>query len=335
MRQPLGYVPALDGLRGIAIAGVIGRHYFGWPNGGGIGVDLFFVLSGYLITTLLLDEHAADGRISLRGFYGRRVRRLAPALAAMLAIYLAISAAKGQLGVAARAVAWFGFYTGNIASAYLHVDAGALGPLWSLAEEEQFYLLWPIALIVLLRFRVPQRWIVRLLLAAIVAVSVERIVLAATGASYERMAYSPEARCDAILAGALVAVLLRRVRRLEPELVTIGIVALAGLAVVGPLIYWGGPLLDLCGGIVVAGVILWPASLPSRVFSFAPLVGLGRISYSLYLWHMPVLLWAGWSHRYAAVAISVAVAYLSWRWIEQPFRRRRLVVSSASPAPAV
>jgi peptidoglycan/LPS O-acetylase OafA/YrhL len=144
-----------------------------------------------------------------------------------------------------------------------------------------------VALILLLRWR--PAWLGRLLLFAISAVVLERIVLAATGASYERMAYSPEARCDALLAGALVAVMLRRARRLESEIVPVALVTLTGLAILGPLIYWGGPLLDLCGGLLVAAIILRPASLTTRLLPFGPLVGLGRISYSLYLWHMPIL----------------------------------------------
>jgi peptidoglycan/LPS O-acetylase OafA/YrhL len=111
----LGYRPALDGLRGIAIALVIGIHAFGWPADGQLGVDLFFVLSGFLITTLLLEERAAHGRVSFRGFYERRARRLLPALAAMLAVFLIAS----EFASSADMSALLGLgFTMNIAAAW-------------------------------------------------------------------------------------------------------------------------------------------------------------------------------------------------------------------------
>jgi peptidoglycan/LPS O-acetylase OafA/YrhL len=148
----LGHVPALDGIRGLAIALVVSMHAFGFPAGGFIGVDLFFVLSGFLITTLLLEEVEATGRISLRDFYERRVRRLLPALLVLLIVYSVVEAARGRSVLPAVAGL---FYFSNFSN-FLHLTAwrtNALDHLWSLAEEEQFYLVWPPILILLVRWR--------------------------------------------------------------------------------------------------------------------------------------------------------------------------------------
>jgi peptidoglycan/LPS O-acetylase OafA/YrhL len=114
--RPLGHVPTLDGLRGIAIALVVTYHYWRWPRGGWLGVDLFFVLSGFLITTLLLEEHARKGRIRFGAFYLRRARRLVPALAALLTTYLVINAVRGTNAL--ELVARWGFYTANVYEAF-------------------------------------------------------------------------------------------------------------------------------------------------------------------------------------------------------------------------
>jgi peptidoglycan/LPS O-acetylase OafA/YrhL len=153
----LGHVPALDGLRGIAIAAVCANHFFGLP-GGYFGVDLFFVLSGFLITTLLLEERDRRSSVSLRDFYIRRARRLLPALAAFLvASLICVLVVHGsRVPVTAQSFLYGGFYLTNIARAFHHPDPISGTPfamLWSLAQEEQFYLVWPLLLIGLLRFR--------------------------------------------------------------------------------------------------------------------------------------------------------------------------------------
>ena len=171
MQRRLGHVPALDGLRGLAILLVIGGHYFLMPRGGGgTGVGLFFVLSGFLITTLLLEEHAATGRIRLGAFYVRRARRLLPGLALLLASYLVGAIVEGRARVALRAIAAGGFYTANIAQAYWPHLMGRepIGPLWSLAEEEQFYLVWPALLILLLAWKLRERYLAALCGLAII-----------------------------------------------------------------------------------------------------------------------------------------------------------------------
>jgi peptidoglycan/LPS O-acetylase OafA/YrhL len=155
----LGYVPALDGLRGIAILLVLGYHV-GWIPGGFLGVDVFFVLSGFLITTLLLEEWGQSGAIDLRAFYVRRVRRLLPALLVLLAtlgMLAAFEAADGRVGegeAIASSITVCLLYVANIWRASGHFLTGPLTQMWTLAQEEQFYLLWPPLLLLGLRFRV-------------------------------------------------------------------------------------------------------------------------------------------------------------------------------------
>jgi peptidoglycan/LPS O-acetylase OafA/YrhL len=163
--RALGYRPALDGVRGIAIALVVGFHAFGWPGAGTLGVDLFFVLSGFLITAILIEEHGRTGTISIRGFYRRRARRLLPALFAMLTPYLLLAGVAvlvGQGSTVFLALAGALTYTSNIIVAVdpSAVPAGLIH-LWSLAAEEQFYLIWPLLLLSLLRFgiRGVGRWL--------------------------------------------------------------------------------------------------------------------------------------------------------------------------------
>ena len=161
-RGRLGYVPALDGVRAIAIAAVTGLHFFGL-SGGNYGVDLFFVLSGFLITTLLLEQHEKTGSIELSDFYLRRARRLLPALVTLLLAVAIVGSFAYRPSRLAEILAAGGFYAANVvrAAAPGVLSAGPLSHLWSLAMEEQFYLLWPIALVTLLHRRVDQRRVVR------------------------------------------------------------------------------------------------------------------------------------------------------------------------------
>src|SRR5438445_782010 len=148
MRQ-LRYEPSLDGIRGVAIALVMAGHA-GVLRGGGLGVDLFFALSGFLITSLLLREWANDERIDLRAFYGRRARRLLPALALFLGALVALGIAGGRGIKMSEHAAIGALYVSNLVQA-VAPQPGVFSHLRSLADEQQFYVLWPLALILLLR----------------------------------------------------------------------------------------------------------------------------------------------------------------------------------------
>lgn len=283
MGSKLGYVPALDGLRALAIAMVFSGHLTGWPVGGAGGVTLFFVLSGFLITSLLLEEYTVSGRIGLRSFYARRARRLFPALAVMLLAYLVLDAVIYHANGLSR-VAEYGLYGGNIYMAVTQHPFGTTGldHLWSLAEEEQFYLVWPFALLLLMRCRRPARWLAIVFLALVCY----RVALIHIGAKTERLAYAPDTRSEALVLGSLLALW----RPLAREWL-----ANASLMIAAFFVFAGNPapiiskvplvstlpLFELAAaGLVVTA--LGSTSL-ARMLAWKPLVGLGKISYSLYL----------------------------------------------------
>lgn len=322
--QRLGHVRALDGLRGLAVLLVVAVHATGQPAGGQLGVDLFFVLSGFLITTLLLEERADKGRVSLGRFYARRARRLLPALALLLAAYLLIDIAKGHDGLST--VALGGLYFGNVVQAFSHPNPlvhGGLGHLWSLAEEEQFYLLWPVLVPLVVRCRRPVA-VLSLVLAILV---VYRFVLAMHGASHGRLYNGPDTHADGLVAGCAIAfVRLRRPTFALPETVAILGVGAAIIALITRTasVHWdvlGLPFAEASCVAALAAALTIPGW--AAVLSWEPLRWFGRISYSLYLWHY-MLIWAfDWRLRPLAALLAIAVAYASTRWVEEPIRRRR------------
>src|ERR1044072_1415372 len=215
----LGYRPWLDGLRGIAITAVFIHHLqhfiyqgdrlFGWlflPFGS-LGVDIFFVLSGFLITTLLLEEHASTNTINLKKFYIRRALRLLPALFVLLAftalfalLFLPFSEATTTARLSIIAI----FYGTNWALAFGE-RSDLLGHLWSLAVEEQFYVIWPLALMLVLRFGLARRRLVLLIVSLIVLVCLYRCLLVSPEVDPLRIYFGSDTRADSLLAGCPVA----------------------------------------------------------------------------------------------------------------------------------
>jgi peptidoglycan/LPS O-acetylase OafA/YrhL len=341
----LGRVPALDGLRGVAILLVVGRHAFLTPIGGGYGVDLFFVLSGFLITSLLLAERDATGTIGFRHFYARRARRLVPALTAMLAVYFAIEAAAGRASDAARAIAAGGFYTANIFQAFWpHViGRSALGPLWSLAQEEQFYLVAPFVLLLLLS-RTSEQTVKRIVFALISVVVVERLVLTRIDGASQRIYAGPDTHSDGLLVGMALALALRQtitkgaIR--HARFLGIGSALLLAVGVANaPLAFaFQLPFVNLAAAGLICCAVSQPASTLTRALSIRPLVFTGQISYSLYLWNAPLLWWFDWERHPDRAPLAVLLAFvaacLSYRYVEQPFRRHRQRAGITIPMPA-
>jgi peptidoglycan/LPS O-acetylase OafA/YrhL len=332
VRDRLGYVPALDGLRGIAIALVLLCHV-GWLPGGFLGVDVFFVLSGFLITTLLLEEWSEARSISLRAFYIRRARRLLPALLTLLAILTALVAAYVATGTPAAVEESFAsiaaslFYFANIVRATGHPLIGPLTPMWSLAQEEQFYLFWPPLLLLLLQRGVRLRSLGIGLAVTASAVMVWRAHLGPSGRTF----FAPDTHADPLLIGCLLAT-LRRGGRLGSIPWPVVAIACGALAVdvaaaspTGSLVYlFGFSVAGLSTAAIIAAAVDQHGPLP-RMLTWTPLVNLGVISYGLYVWQGLVLtvfssLPGG---RPTAIVPTVVVALLSYRYIEQPFRRRR------------
>ncbi len=360
------YLPALDGLRALAVGGVICYHGgLAWAGGGFLGVDAFFVLSGYLITTLLLREWQSSatgtewnpiGRIDLKAFWARRAKRLLPAMFLVLgavALYAVFIAAPDELrtirgdGIASL------FYVANwhfiFSGQSYFAQFGAPSPLkhfWSLAIEEQFYLLWPLIVVGILRWR---RGSVRAL-ATFAAVAgagsaVLMWVLYTPGQDPSRVYYGTDTRASSLLVGALLAMLLLRRpvvdgRNARRVLHGSGIVAAAVLG------YWwstatehsdwlyrgGFVLAAVLVAVVVAGVTQPDPGPLGRVLSLAPLRFVGRISYGLYLWHWPVFIALsptrvpldGYGLFAVRVAATFAIATLSYYAIEMPIRNGAL-----------
>jgi peptidoglycan/LPS O-acetylase OafA/YrhL len=338
----LGYVPALDGIRGIAILLVVGAHAFHLPPTGYLGVDLFFVLSGFLITTLLLEERAETGKVSLRSFYERRARRLLPALLMMLVAYTAVEFAQGRHPTL-RILAGL-FYFTNLGPLLHSGGTGPLGHLWSLAEEEQFYLLWPLLLIFLAAR--PRRVAPSIVVVLLGAVVVERILLVHSGVPSWRVMYAPDTRSDGLLVGCLFA-LVRHYGRGERLRIASGAIALVLAPFVTLFLFvdWRTRIIEL-GGLTILtlyfGLLVTAAAdTPKNPLAWPPLAKLGVISYALYIWHFPLLYAFGlpigaadhpW-RRATVIALAVALAALSTRYIEQPIRRRRAYTLKV-PVPA-
>jgi peptidoglycan/LPS O-acetylase OafA/YrhL len=331
-------------------------HVYGKPRAGHLGVQIFFVLSGFLITTLLLQERERSGRISLRAFYRRRALRLLPALAAVVTAYAAATVAVSYGArsyvtpnlPAARDGIFAGLlYVTNIIQAWHGILPLPISHLWSLATEEQFYLLWPVALLVLLRRRATPQVLAWVLTAGIAAVAMNRIAFAFAGVSRRHEYFSPETTFDALLVGCLVGVWFvagtgprflaaRAVRRAAWPLAVAGIAAAIALPVtllnrqVYSLVLVA---FELAAALVILTAVLDERSLLSRALRFAPLRYVGRISYGLYLWH-PVVLWStGYVGPTQGVLLSLAVASGSYYGIERPFLRRK-EQTAAPPAAA-
>lgn len=335
-----GWHPSLTGIRGFAILLVVAFHLnLPLALGGPVGVTVFFVLSGYLITSLLIRETARTNTIDLRDFYARRVRRLFPALLAAVVLVLVVAIAAGQVGSVASDSVLALTYASNWARA-TGDGMGMWNHAWSLGIEEQFYLLWPIGFIALRRYAAPTSWrFIAVLLALAVGSGVLRLVLLVNGASGDRVYFGSDTRAEAILAGCALACLVARPDGVAvPRWIgPVSIVALAGLAAFdfGPEL-WPGALYSLVA-VASCGLIV-AAMQPGRQWlglSSAPLVWLGERSYSLYIWHVPVILTLGIAMAGAPTilrlgilgAVSLVLAVGSYEFVERPFRRSRSVVT--------
>ena len=323
MSTRIGYVPGLDGIRGTAILLVLAYHFLGLP-GGFYGVDLFFVLSGFLITTLLLQERTTTGRVSFGAFYARRARRLLPALVAVLgfACFMALvppaGSGPGYGRLAIEGVLACLLYAANVFRMLGHLLPINLTPMWSLAEEEQFYFLWP-ALFVLLSRRLDARRLAAVLFALAIAVSAWRAGVTLTDGATGRVYFGPDMRCSGLLLGSALAAARAAGLRLPP----IPFGSLAALAAIGALAVFahgssefayaaGFPLAEL------AGIVLILAALGgSRVLTLPPLVWVGTISYGVYVWMATVALFD--RQGVTPLLLGIGAGWASTRFIERRF----------------
>ena len=366
------HLAALDGLRGVAVALVVGYHLF--PSlvpGGFLGVDVFFVLSGFLITSLLLDEATATGRVAIGTFYVRRLRRLAPALLLLIAAlctYAAMWATVGELTRLREHSLWTLGYLANWklivdGTTYTDVVAGQspLRHTWSLAIEEQFYLVFPFLLAGLgwaLRWRtVPLRR--ALLTVAVVGATASATWMAllwGDGGDPSRGYFGTDTRAHSLLVGVGLGALLvgrpPRVGRAADLAAVAGPIGAAVLAVAVARSHEDSSWLQHGGFLVVAlavgGIItaLERSSWLRRCLSTAPLVALGVVSYGVYLWHWPILVLVdgtrtgihGPALAFLRLGLTVAAAAASYHFLERPIRRgavgRTLGRAGALVAPA-
>ncbi|HZU80186.1 MAG TPA: acyltransferase, partial [Acidimicrobiales bacterium] len=365
------YVSSFDGLRAVLVAGVLLYHLTGaqlFTATGEVAVIAFFALSGFLITFLLLDEQRARGRIDLRAFFRRRAVRLVPALVLLLGVWAVVALAfrrapwitavpgggpGGPMAVStvAETVGAALAYVTNWLDAFVQYNLwtgySPLGHLWSLAVEEQFYLVWGPAMMLLCRVRRGGWWITALALAALA----EPVLLYGEGTN--RVYFGTDTRMSALLVGAALGWWWRsgRLARLERSAATpwIGLVSVAGLVVAGmgfrhPTVAW-----QWTGGIVLAslasgGIVTYLAN-RSTVGGVPGLLGrpamvwLGQRSYAVYLWGYVFNTWFRSLGPLAAplvVACTLVTAEASYRLVEQPLRARgRRVRAPARPRPVV
>jgi peptidoglycan/LPS O-acetylase OafA/YrhL len=356
--------PGLDGLRGIAVLAVLGFHA-GIEHfvGGYLGVEVFFALSGFLITVLLLDEFGRSGRINLRAFWGRRARRILPALFLVVAItgvlWEVVGTATQRADLSGDVFSAFAFMSNwhEIATGTGYLAANSVpSPLlhtWSIAIEEQWYLVWPLVILgsflLLRRTRHALMAGAGLCAAGAIGSSLLMAFLAGRGTT-GRAYYGTDTRAAALLVGAAVAFAFCHAestranwlwsRTASRTLTVLAATALIGLGAAAATVdheaaglYRGGFLLVSLATVTVVVACVHPIRNPvARLLSIAPLRWVGVISYGIYLWHWPVFLLltpdrtglSGTPLTIVRVVVSIALAWLSWHLIEQPIRLRRL-----------
>ncbi|MCL1797721.1 MAG: acetyltransferase [Eggerthellaceae bacterium] len=355
------YIPALDGLRAFAVLSVIVYHFgFRWASGGLLGVTIFFVLSGYLITSLLLSEFAQTKTIDLKAFWMRRAKRLFPAIVFLIACTIVLCALFSQnlLTKMRPDIPSALFFYSNWWYIFRDVSyfetLGAPSPLthfWSLAIEEQFYLIWPPVLFFLFSKKTRKRTIMRIILVLIIASVVLMAILYSPNADPSRVYYGTDTRAFSLLIGVLLAFVWSGKRRREARhsnpslrgtivINTVGIGAFIGLVAMvvfasgfSPLMYRGGILFASLLTAVLIAALIHPKSVIAKAAAIPPLVWIGKCSYGMYLWHYPIILLMtpanftgerAWWFYLLQLALIFGISFFSYRFIENPIRKGAL-----------
>jgi peptidoglycan/LPS O-acetylase OafA/YrhL len=348
-RRPwtIGSLPALDGLRGLAILLVLLCHLdvpF-MAGAGAAGVTIFFVLSGFLITSLLLRGWRVDGRGHLGSFYLRRVRRLFPALVGLLVVVSCVDLVTGDVAHIGGRVVPALVYVYNWICVNTSVAGDPIGQTWSLSIEEQFYLLWPLVLVICLRQGGPSLAL-RVATIGATAALLDRVILVAIHAPSARIFFASDTNALPLMVGCALALALGQGR--SPRVPAIA-TPYAGIGVFGvcALVAYGagadftlvGPLVvTAAAAVIIARVVTADAGTALR---WPPARALGRVSYSLYLWQTPVIVWGDiWLKGFPLVVrapllagAALACAPVSYWCVEAPLRRLGTAPRASTPAP--
>ncbi len=353
----LGYMPALDGIRAVSILGIMANHGgLGWASGGLVCVNVFFVLSGFLITQLLVREWTRSATIKLRSFWARRARRLLPALFVLLggiAFYAWVFAPSGTqssiLGDGLSTLFYFNNWHQIADGGSYFVQVSAPSPLlhtWTLAIEEQFYLIWPLVVLGVLKLWRSRRVLLGVAVLGALASASAMALLFRVGVDSDptRLYFGTDTRAQDVLIGAAIGILLSGRSPASGRRARLGF---SSMAIVGAIVfvwvwsrvdgtssfpYRGGFFLaDITVALVICGVTMAPTGLPARALSFGPLRFVGLVSYGLYLWHWPVDLVLNHARtgleNYSLFALRSVVAFgfavASYYVVELPVRQMK------------
>jgi peptidoglycan/LPS O-acetylase OafA/YrhL len=325
-------ISPLDGVRALAVALVVMDHSVDWFGGGHLGVSVFFVLSGFLITSLLVKETQTGGHIARGRFYMRRALRLYPALIAMLVLTQLIAVDLPSATIAAT-------YTTDLALGYAGHGVGMYNHTWTLALEEQFYLVWPFVLPLLLAVSL------RRAVAALAVIATLSLVWMGVGSTDGLNYYGPLAHAHGLLIGCaigLVMTLRPRTLPATPVLAPVGLAALLGAVVLindtpqQSLASLYTLVAELGAAALIVGLVTMPGSAVSRVFGCSPMAWVGTRSYAIYLWQSPLIFLATRHHvsPFVGAVGAVAAAAVSWVVVERPFLRMKDRFSSIPQAPS-
>ncbi|MGG4046980.1 acyltransferase family protein [Paenibacillus favisporus] len=348
------YIPGLDGIRALAVCAVIAYHLnLGWFPGGFLGVGIFFVLSGYLITDLLIRQWEGTGRIDLRDFWVRRARRLLPAMCSVLLIVIVwlalfqttrLAELWGDIAASLLYVTNWWFIVNDTAYFSRFSTASPLMHFWSLAVEEQFYLVWPVILMLGLRFVTNRKLLFAIILIGALASASAMYFLYVPGLlDTSRVYYGTDTRAFSLLMGAGLA-LCRPAGNWGKEgkgrtglsAIAMDFTGFVGLAVLiwmicgtsqyEPFLYQGGMVLQSTATAAVIAAAVQPSTWIGHCLSWKPLRWLGIRSYGIYLWHYPILLltFTGEERSFLHTAVQMTavlvIAAISWTYLEKPIR---------------